>query len=60
MEAEEKAAKIGTEVIPWSLSEDDKKLAVPNPVGKSYLCRGSVFIVVCDFWFDLKSESNPA
>ena len=33
MEAEEKAAKIGTEVIPWSLSEDDKKLSVPNPVG---------------------------
>ena len=31
---EEKAAKIGTEIIPWTLNEEDQNLVVPNPVGK--------------------------
>lgn len=34
IEAEEKAAKIGTEIIPWKLNDEDKNLTVPNPVGK--------------------------
>jgi len=34
MEQEEKVAKIGTDVIPWQLSEHDKDIVVPNPVGK--------------------------
>ena len=34
IEAEEKAAKIGTEIIPWKLNDEDQNLTVPNPVGR--------------------------
>ena len=38
MEAEEKElsklTKIGTEIIPWKLNDEDQNLVVPNPVGK--------------------------
>jgi hypothetical protein len=35
MEAEEKElAKIGIEIKPWTLSEEDKKIMEPNPLGK--------------------------
>jgi hypothetical protein len=36
MEAEEKElAKIGTEIKPWTLNDEDKNIVEPSPLGKT-------------------------
>ena len=52
IEAEEKAAKIGTEIIPWKLNDEDQNLTVPNPVGRD-LFNGEIKVeFIYLLWYD--------
>ncbi len=47
MEAEEKElAKIGTEIKPWTLNDEDKNIVEPSPLGKTLFGVIAIFCIL--------------
>jgi hypothetical protein len=50
MEAEEKElAKIGTEIKPWTLNDEDKNIVEPSPLGKTLFGVIEAFYLILEF-----------